>query len=205
VEGEFATFTIDRLVEEESSYDSIDGQECVASCMDCQRGLKGLSREARKCFAQDVGKHITSGAYDPLATEEEQCEQRKALHDKEQIAMDDGSLVWAHISHDDWMKNRCKTRKGKTVRGTMTAERYVEIYQGQYQRCCFSGMRMELPSGTLMGMSADRIDSDLNYDEGNVQFALLRCNLAKNKHKDRAYRRHLAVLYKSPHIHKHSN
>ena len=109
------------------------------------------------------------------------------------------------LSDQNWMGHRCIKRKGITIKGNITPKRYVEIYQGQYQRCCFTGMRMKLPSEELLAMSPDRIDNVFSYDDGNVQFALLRLNLAKNKHNDRAYRRHIAVLYKSPHLAEHDN
>ena len=166
------------------------------ACGPCEGTASKFPKRRRRTY-------IASGAYDPLATEEEQREQRRMLHEGEQIAMDAESLVLEKFSDKRWLLNRAKERKGIRAEGTIAAARYVEIYQGQYQRCCFTGMRMKLPSEELMAMSPDRINNDINYDDGNVQFALLRLNLAKNKHNDRAYRRHLAELYKSPHLDKH--
>ena len=54
---------------------------------------------------------------------------------------------------------------------------------------------MNLDSTSLMAFSPDRIDSGHSYDNGNVQFILLRINMGKNIFSDEIIGQHLASLY----------
>ena len=60
-----------------------------------------------------------------MATEEEQCEQRKALHEREQIAMDAECLVLEQFSDKLWLFNRSIKRKGITTKGTIRSSKEV--------------------------------------------------------------------------------
>jgi len=95
--------------------------------------------------------------------------------------------------------------RGKVEKGNITSGRYVGIYQSQNQRCCRSGVRMELDSEALMVMSHERHDNDVTYNDPNVAFCLLRLNKARKDADEDLYCWHIANVYKSPflHIHRH--
>lgn len=72
-------------------------------------------------------------------------------------------------------------------RGFDLDEEYlVEIWQKQNGRCALSNIVIHLKDGnhTLSTASLDRIDSNIGYLRGNVQFVAYAMNLAKNKFSD---------------------
>ena len=94
-----------------------------------------------------------------------------------------------------WRKDRKIVREKVTNKGDMSTQDFRDLYKKQYQRCMFTGMRLELDTTKLMAFSQDRINSEISYDMGNVQFVLLRLNKRKNDMKDSLFRDHLASLY----------
>jgi len=136
-----------------------------------------------------------------LGTPEQQRLQKKALHEKENIPLDTDDMVLAHMSIS-WMNHRNKSRKDadgveKIDYGTITKERYLEIYNDNYQRCCYTGVRMTLGSAQdhLMVMSPERVLNQEGYHEPNVTFCLLRLNKFRNDSDYDAFREHIKFLY----------
>jgi DNA-directed RNA polymerase subunit N (RpoN/RPB10) len=68
----------------------------------------------------------------------------------------------------------------------LTLEHLLEVWNRQGGRCAYTGVHLERPKGGRSGMnknylaSLDRIDSNLGYRNGNVQFVSVTVNNLKN-------------------------
>jgi len=84
--------------------------------------------------------------------------------------------------------NNCKsTRSAKTKEMNITAEYLETVWEQQEGRCALTGLKMELRqySNRSEAMkpnssSLDRIDNEIGYVEGNVQFTCVSANHARN-------------------------
>jgi hypothetical protein len=80
----------------------------------------------------------------------------------------------------------CRNRKNKDF--GITVEYLEKLWDCQQGRCAVSGIELELPIGTagfksarpFFAASLDRIDSNIGYVEGNVQFICLAANYMKH-------------------------
>lgn len=77
---------------------------------------------------------------------------------------------------------RIKSRKKHEC--NLDLEYLLNLWNKQEAKCTYTGITMNLPSGTLKGTmltaSLDRIDSSLGYIKGNVQYTLTPINLMKS-------------------------
>ena len=74
------------------------------------------------------------------------------------------------------MYHGCNDHHNEKYEGTMiTFDRFIAIYQSQHGTCADTGVSFDWASKDLMP-SADRIDNDVGYIDGNVRFVTRRVN-----------------------------
>ena len=87
-------------------------------------------------------------------------------------------------------KQRSKTKKSKYQSYDITLTYLKNLWENQNGICAISGVKMELPAslsetrGSPFCASLDRIDSEIGYIQGNVQFVTQFCNLGKRDFKE---------------------
>ena len=111
--------------------------------------------------------YIRAGEFDPTASLEVRTEQLQKIHEKEGLPLIHDTTV-AEKMTSKWRKDRYITRNKVTIKGDMSTKDFRDLYKEQFQRCMFTGMRLELDTSKLMAFSQDCINSDISYDMGNV-------------------------------------
>lgn len=82
-------------------------------------------------------------------------------------------------------KYKTETKKTKFQSFNITLTYLKNLWENQNGICAISGVKMELPAslsetrGSPFCASLDRIDSEIGYIQGNVQFVTQFCNLGK--------------------------
>jgi hypothetical protein len=86
-------------------------------------------------------------------------------------------------------------RKRKKINFDLTSEYLKKLWESQNGKCKFTGTELHLPLGTkgfpttrpFFGASLDRIDSNLGYTQGNVQFICVGLNYMKNDYLEQDF------------------
>jgi len=100
-------------------------------------------------------------------------------------------------------KYKSETKKTKFQSFNITLEYLKDLWESQGGKCAISGVEMELPATLAENRdspfcaSLDRINSEVGYIQGNVQFVTQFCNLGKRDFKTEKVLKFIQAVKKS--------
>jgi hypothetical protein len=159
-------------------------------CSECQKDIEKIKSDYNRkikagqkdFFCNNTCSGIFANKKNPAHLEKYRDENGAFLNGHANNRLDEYS-PFKYYRNKARLKNK---EKGLDI--DLTKEYLKNLYESQNGECTLTGLKMDLPRTTQdadikkspIKASLDRIDSDLPYQMGNVQFVCYSANMAKN-------------------------
>lgn len=147
---------------------------CIRKCIICEREINGRHLKCSRCRYKSVNnKCVDCGT--KVSSQSERCIQCYTKNIKG---------ISTPLDKYTGFREFIRRAKNRNKLGLLTLDDLIEQWIKQNMECPYTGIRLKLPSyknknNSIETASLDRINSEISYQKGNIQFVSTAINYMK--------------------------